>query len=306
MAKILVATCQFPVTADIESNLQFILEHMESGKSQNADVCHFPEASLSGYAGVDFTSFESFNWDALRRASREIIRLAGELKIWTIFGSAHELTGSNKPHNSSYIINAEGKLVDRYDKLFCAGNIEQSTDDLAHYSSGSHFSTFEINGVRCGVLICHDYRYPELYREYKRRGVQLIFHSFHVANVSQDKFEQLLDYVGRKHRYLGSGGTLPAVTMPAGMIASASNNFVWISCPNSSTKESCWPSFFVRPDGVIIGALETGECGILVSEVDTEAKLYDSTVAWRDRAMNGIYHSGVLVEDARSCFRTEL
>jgi predicted amidohydrolase len=46
---------------------------------------------------------------------------------------------------------------------------------------GSHFATFVINGVRCGAQICHDYRYPELYRQYQRRGVQLMFQPFHAA-----------------------------------------------------------------------------------------------------------------------------
>ena len=34
------------------------------------------------------------------------------------------------------------------------------------------------------------------------------------------------------------------------VIAEAANNHVWISCPNSSARQSCWPSFFVRPGGV--------------------------------------------------------
>lgn len=34
------------------------------------------------------------------------------------------------------------------------------------------------------VLICYDYRFPELYREYKRSGVEIMFHSFHAANAS--------------------------------------------------------------------------------------------------------------------------
>src|SRR5208337_4003841 len=34
MTKIVVATCQFPVSANIDSNLQFILSHMRSASSQ--------------------------------------------------------------------------------------------------------------------------------------------------------------------------------------------------------------------------------------------------------------------------------
>ena len=82
--------------------------------------------------------------------------------------------------------------------------------------------------------------------------------------------------------------------------------FMWISCPNTSARESCWPSFFVRPDGVITGRLRLNMAGILISTVTTNEKLYDSTVAWRDRAMRGVFHSGVLVRDIRSDERTRL
>jgi deaminated glutathione amidase len=64
-----------------------------------------------------------------------------------------------------YIINADGRLIDRYDKRFCAGDASERTADLAHYTPGNPLSVFEINGVCCGAAICHDYRYPELYRE---------------------------------------------------------------------------------------------------------------------------------------------
>jgi hypothetical protein len=46
--------------------------------------------------------------------------------------------------------------------------------------------------------------------------------------------------------------------------------------------------------------------GILISEVDTDEPVYDSTMDWRDRAMNGVFHSGTLVRDTRSEERTRL
>jgi hypothetical protein len=40
--------------------------------------------------------------------------------------------------------------------------------------------------------------------------------------------------------------------------------------------------------------------------VDTNRRFYDSTVAWRTRAMRGIFHSGVVVRDRRSDERTRI
>ena len=302
--KLRVATAQFAVSSDIDANLAAVERLLRQARAVGADVVHFPEAALSGYAGVDFAGFDGLDWPRLQAAARRVMALAGELRLWTVVGSAHRLSGDHKPHNCAYVIDASGALVDRYDKRFCAGDAAGLTGDLAHYSSGDHFAVFDIKGVRCGVLICHDYRYPELYRAYHRRGARLMFHGFHAGGLSEERFAAMEAGVGAHH--LTGGTTLPAITMPAGMIAAASNNNMWISCPNSSAPRSCWPSFFVRPDGVITGALAPETEGLLISEIDLAADIYDSTVAWRDRAIDGELHSGVLVEDRRSRDRAGL
>ena len=299
-----VATAQFAVSADIDANLAAIARLMRQAKAAGADVAHFAEGALSGYAGVDFERFDGFDWPRLEAATRRVMALAGELGLWTILGSAHRRFDGLKPHNCAYVIDAAGALVDRYDKRFCAGDAAGITGDLAHYTPGDHFAVFDITGVRCGVLICHDYRYPELYRAYHRLGARMMFHGFHAGGLSAERFASMEAGVGR--HLLTGGTTLPGITMPAGMIAAASNNNMWISCPNSSAPRSCWPSFFVRPDGVITGALEAETEGLLVSEIDLAADIYDSTVAWRDRAIDGVLRSGELIEDARSRDRTTL
>jgi predicted amidohydrolase len=304
--RLTVATCQFPVDPDIRRNLRYVSRQIRTAKDRGAHVAHFPEASLSGYAGVDFPSHEGFDWTLLRECTLRVLDLARQLRIWVILGSTHRLTGDHKPHNSLYIIDDRGELVDRYDKMFCAGDRSGTNGDLAHYTPGDHFSVFSIKGVRCGALICHDYRYPELYREYKRRGVKLMFHSYHAGHIPPERFKAMRDTVGDGTRTLNPGSTIPGITMPATMIAEAANNHVWISCPNSSARESCWPSFFVRPDGVVTGRLRLNTAGVLDSEVNTDEQLYDSTVDWRDRAMDGIFHSGTLVRDGRSDDRTRL
>ncbi|MFM9890793.1 MAG: carbon-nitrogen hydrolase family protein [Rickettsiales bacterium] len=303
--KLIVATSQFPVSADIARNYEFIAKHVRSAKAQGADIVHFPECALSGYAGTDFTSHKAFDWHAHEAYARQLLVLARQHKIWMVVGSAHRLGGKHKPHNSLYIINDKGALVERYDKRFCAGNAKENTGDLKHYSPGDHFSTFTVKGIRCGALICHDYRYPELYRAYKKLGVQMMFHSYHAGGASLATYRQIQKNI-LPFAKLNEGATYPAITMPATMRSYAANNYVWISCPNSSAKESCWPAFFVRPDGVITGRLKRNVAGLLISVVDSSHQWYDSTVAWRDRAIDGVLHSGTLVSDARSSLRTAL
>jgi predicted amidohydrolase len=149
--KLTVATCQFPVDPDMRRNLQYVSWQIRAAKERGAQVAHFPEACLSGYAGVDFPSYQGFDWALLHECTQEVLDLARPFRLWVVLGSTHRLTGRHKPHNSLYVINDHGKLVDRYDKMFCAGDRAGKSIDLTHYSPGNHFSVFVIEGVRCGA-----------------------------------------------------------------------------------------------------------------------------------------------------------
>jgi predicted amidohydrolase len=301
--KLTIATCQFPIDRDIGRNMRYILGQMDSAKKSGAHVVHFSELALSGYAGAEFDSIDELDWDELRDATDQIMARARQKKIWVILGSTHRLSGRNKPHNSLYIINPEGRIVNRYDKMYCTGSRKGTDSDLAHYSPGERFVVFKIRGVQCGVLICHDFRYDELYREYKRRNVQVMFHSYHNGHIDPRKWKKVNDPALRR---LNHAANIHGIIVPPTMQAYAANNYMWISSNNTSARESSWPSFVVRPDGVITDRLERNRAGILVTTINTENQYYDAAGAWRDRAMRGIYHSGSLVRDPRSRNRRAL
>jgi predicted amidohydrolase len=302
--KLNIATCQFPVSRDITRNARYVIRQLRQAAEKGADVAHFCEGALSGYAGVDFESFDEFDWALLESSTTKILDAAREAGIWVLLGSSHRLSRGHKPHNSVYVINDRGKIADRYDKRFCGGDRLGKTGDLAHYTPGDYACVFKIRGIRCGVLICYDYRYPELYREYKRRGVETLFHSFHAGNVEPKRLTAMQEAIGKENFRFNHGTTYPEIMMPAMMQASAASSHLWISCSNTSARQSCWPAFFVRADGVVTGRLRRNVAGILISTVDPDRPLYDSTRSWRDRAMRGVLHSGRTIRDERSENRT--
>jgi predicted amidohydrolase len=296
------------VSSDVDANRVYVKRQMTVAAQRGARVAHFPEAALSGYAGIDVESFDGMDWERLRDRTQDVAEHCRRLGIWTVLGSAHPLSQDHSPHNSLYVIDDRGVIVERYDKRFCSGDADGRSGDLAHYSPGNHPSVWTIDGVCCGALICYDYRFPELYREYKRLAVQLVFHSFHAANVSPERIDEIGARIGRNLQQANRAAThtYPGITMPAAMTVAAASNHMWVSCPNSSARQSCWASFFVRADGVTTGRLRRNVAGVLVSVVDTSDDLYDSTAVWRDRAMAGNLHSGTIVNDARSDDRTAI
>ena len=146
--------------------------------------------------------------------------------------------------------------------------------------------TFTLNGVTCALLICFDLRFPELYRQLCRRGVQALFQSFH-------------------NGYTDGPGIHNKI-MRQTMQAHAGINYVWASVPNSSGYYSRWPSVFIQPDGAIVASLPPNRAGMMVNTIDTTRTYYDASSAYRRRAMRGVLHSGRLVSDRRQRSRKSL
>ncbi len=270
-----VASVQFPVSADIESNVGYITDFLKKASKRKADVIHFPECALSGYAGVDMPDAKSIDWELLVQKTEEIMALAGRHRLWVVLGSTHRLTAPNKPHNCLYLISPAGELVSRYDKRFC------TKGDLEHYTPGNRFITFEINGVKCSLLICFDLRFPELYRALKKENVQCIFQSFYNARQKAPS----------PHTYI----------MRQTMQCRAATNYFWVSMTNCSARYSPYPSSFIRPDGKIINHLKMNAPGIMINTVDTNEEHYDPSEKFRPLAMRGLLSNGPQeINDPRS------
>lgn len=281
MATLSIATCQFVVEPQVEQNFAAIKRLLRSAKRRGARLVHFSEACVSGYLGSDLDSVDDLDWQAVHDAMESILRLAAELELWVVIGSNHRLSSGYRPHNSLYVIGPSGRIIDRYDKMFC------TEGDLKHYSPGSSFVTFDVDDVRCGLLICHDFRYPELFREYKRRGVQLMLVSFHNSGMAKE----------RDSHYL--------MSVPVTLQAAAASNFFAVSATNGARRYS-WPSFVVNQEGWVIDRAPRHRAASLINTIDTEAILYDASKLWRERSLVGVYHSGELITDGRSSARTTL
>ena len=286
MKTLRVATCQFSVEADIGHNARWILKQIAQAARQGADIAHFSECALSGYAGVDIPRATAIDWERLVAVTKHIQDAARAHKTWVLLGSTHRLSDGNKPHNSVYIIDARGRIVERYDKRFCTGsNGKKPTLDLVHYSPGNRFVTFHVKGITCGVLICYDYRFPELYRHYRKLGVDILFQSFHNARSS----------VVADPKY-----NIWKTIVPATMACRAAENHFWVSANNSTARPSRWASFAVRPDGQVVGRLKLHRPGVLITDMALDPSIFDAPGPWRDAAINGRLHSGELSRDPRS------
>jgi predicted amidohydrolase len=213
---------------------------MREAAGEGAHLLHTSEASLSGYAGSDFPTFEKYNWDGLRKETTDLRALAKSMKMWLVLGSAHFLDENTKPTNCLYLIDPEGKIVDRYDKCFC------TEGDQKHYSAGNRLVTQDIRGVKVGLAICYDICWPQLYIAYRKKGVTVMIHSMYNAS---DKGKNCLDTLNNRE-----------------VPTRCADNRMWALANNSSRPYSHWGSFIARPDATIAKELEINKPGMLVHD----------------------------------------
>lgn len=164
-----IAAVQFePRDGDKRFNLERIDELAARAARQGARVISFHECSISGYSYVQ--TFDKRQMLDLAEeipdgpATRELIQIAGRHNLVVLAG-LFEREG-DAVFNSYVCVDGNG-LVARHRKLHTFVN--------PHLTPGDAFTVFEIDGWKCGILICYDNNLPENVRCTALLGAEIIF-----------------------------------------------------------------------------------------------------------------------------------
>ncbi len=159
----------------LERNVETTLRHLRAAAEEGTRVVLFPETNLTGYYFPDVLRLSPRAVaDALGRTCRAV-REAG---LWAIVGTLRRT--SRRYLNLAHVIAPNGRIVHEYAKVHLAGR-----DERKYCRGGTKLSLFEIDGVRCTLVICRDGRHPELYRIPAMAGAQILFH----PSCSSDELE---------------------------------------------------------------------------------------------------------------------
>ena len=106
--------------------------------------------------------------------------LAKHHKIWLIPGSMFEKR-DGKVYNTSVVINPQGEIVGKYDKMFPFMPYEMGVE------SGDEFLVFDVPEVgRFGLSICYDIWFPETTRTLVSMGVEVLLHPVLTGTTERD------------------------------------------------------------------------------------------------------------------------
>jgi predicted amidohydrolase len=187
--RIVIATAQVELRPDPRSAEQLraggsdVRTMMRAAREAGAQLVHFPEGALTspGKRVMSSTGPDTIgesDWGrvdrAVLRAELEgVVRLAGELGLWTVVGSIH-FAGDGRPTNCAYVVSASGRPVARYDERMLS-----RTKSRFMYAGGSRPVLFEAHGVRFGLTHGMETQYPELFAEYERADADCVLFSTH-------------------------------------------------------------------------------------------------------------------------------
>ena len=169
-----VAAVQLSSGADKGANIARAVELTKQAIAQGAQLIVLPETF--DYRG-DCADQDSMSEEIPGESLLPLIELAGQDGIWIVAGSIHEKDpGSAKPYNTSVLIDNRGRIAAKYRKihLFDMSIGDRSISESSRYTPGKKGVVSSIDGIRIGLSICYDLRFPELYREYSANGVELI------------------------------------------------------------------------------------------------------------------------------------
>lgn len=159
-----VAAAQKIFRPAIQENLSGLVATVESLRRQHVDAVLFPECAITGY-GCDFGRIEPRRVEAALAVMASTARAA---RCNLLVGSPTFARG--KWFNSLVVFDRAGREVFRYSKIHLTAR------DAQFFTPGNALALFELDGIPCTAMICHERRYPELVRLPVMQGAQIIFH----------------------------------------------------------------------------------------------------------------------------------
>lgn len=153
-----VAAVQMSATpGDVRGNLDAVAARARAGADAGCRLLLFPEISDLGYDMPSIAGNGGSSWPMVRD---RLLSLAAECGLCLVCGVC--LPGEDGLFNALVAFGPRGTILAEYRKvhLFKGGD----ADETGVFVPGRKLVTFDLEGVRFGLSICYDLRFPEVFR----------------------------------------------------------------------------------------------------------------------------------------------
>lgn len=157
------------VIGNVEANCQKVKSLIEKYLDKNTDVLVLPEVWTVGWSCPHFKeSAQNLNDSSVIRF---LSLIAKEYNI-NIIGGSFITIKDGKYYNTCPVINRNGKLLTTYSKNHLYSYY--GCDEGKYITVGDSPVMVELDGVKFGLTICYDIRFPEIYRAYRKSGADIL------------------------------------------------------------------------------------------------------------------------------------
>ena len=237
------------VASSLDEGLGKIRRLLSEASAKGAQIVCFPEAYLPGLRGQDF---EVFPFDRLKQeqALQAVAQWARMYSVATILGM--ERIAEAGRQIAAFVIDAQGQVQGYQTK-----NQLDPTEDR-FYVPGDTRRLFEIQGVKFGVVICHEgWRYPETVRWAAVRGAKIVFHPQHTG--SNHEGVRLTEW-----------GSASAPYYEKAMMLRSMENTIYFASVNYALRFQESATSLIAPSGQCQAYLPYGQEGVLVEAIEVE------------------------------------
>jgi predicted amidohydrolase len=152
---------------DLQGNLQRVDAMAREGARRGCRLLLFPELTDLGY---DLQVAAEQGRSAWPEARERLAALATELDVCLVCGVC--LPGEDGLFNALVAFGPAGDILCEYRKIHLLRTAD--TDERKAFVPGRKIVNFELDGIRFGLSLCYDLRFPELFRAQVLAGCQCL------------------------------------------------------------------------------------------------------------------------------------
>jgi len=245
----IIALASPSIASTRDDGLDKIKRFLSEASAQGAAIVCFPEAYLPGLRGQDFEVLP-FDQTQQERALQAVAQWARAYEVATIIGM--ERVKSAGRQIVAFVIDDRGQIHGYQTK----NQLDPTEDQF--YVPGNTRRLFEINGMKFGVVICHEgWRYPETVRWAAVRGAKIVFHPHHTGS----------DQQGTR---LTQWGEANGPYYEKAMMCRGLENTIYFASVNYALRFQESATSLITPSGECQAYLPYGQEGVLVQAIKVE------------------------------------
>ncbi|MCQ2754935.1 MAG: hypothetical protein MJ231_07825 [bacterium] len=156
---------------NFDSNVQKAQNLMECAlQRQSADFVFLPEVWTCGWDCESFLNFAETVESS--KAIKMLKNIAKKYNVNIIGGSLIIKKDDGTYVNACSVVNRNGELVCTYEKNHLFSYYGDNEGD--YITRGDNPVMVELDGIKIGLTICYDIRFPEIYRAYRIAGADIL------------------------------------------------------------------------------------------------------------------------------------